>query len=505
MATSSSRPSYWPYVLLMLTALCPGQINFTAMESLNGTIAQALGVSPNDASWAGLLGNAALPLGYLFALTLIERLSLRRLNMLALGLVAASSLAMATAPNIQILVFARMVQGFCFGVLSLSIIPPLIKVDFFPARFLPISIAALVVGLFGASTLGPLVGGVVEQAAAWRALFTINALLALTGLVLARAVVPEEAAPDPDAPFPARSLALASVGVMCVFIGIGHLGTDVAWHNWGSREVDVPVAIGAAALLLLIVTEWVQPRLLTLRYLTRPRPLTGATLCCLATIGYAGLLSLLPAFLQEVRGLGPRDAGLLLWPITAGALVGAVLAGLAYTNPRWVIILALCGVVVLCSSAWLLASQLTAYTGNPMVMLLAALLGLGASVSVAPGMLFAALTVPAIALESTLAFATLVRESLQGVSGPTLGHLAHNQSIIHSAHLSWQQSMDKLLNSSSEMTSTAASQSALERLAVVLGMNDAAGVVVLMLLFGTLAVVLPALPAMRRSPRSEQA
>jgi hypothetical protein len=80
-----------------------------------------------------------------------------------------------------------------------------------------------------------------------------------------------EPGPNPHAPFPALSLLLASVGVISVFVGIGHLGTDVFWHNWGSPEVDVPVAIGGVSLLLLMITEWVHPSLLTLRFLTPRR------------------------------------------------------------------------------------------------------------------------------------------------------------------------------------------------------------------------------------------
>jgi hypothetical protein len=287
-----------------------------------------------------------------------------------------------------------------------------------------------------------------------------------------------------------------------LFIGIGHLGTDVFWHNWESPEVAVPVAIGATALLLLIIVEWVRPSLLTVRYLAQSRPFSGAALCCLATIGYAGLLTLLPAFLQEIRHMGSRDAGLLLWPITAGALVGAVLAGLAYTRPKLVILLALAGVIVLCGSAWILATQLTAYTGDASVMAVAALLGLGASVSVAPGMLFASLTVPVVALESTLAFATLVRESLQGVSGPTLGHYVATQSIAHSAHLDWQQSFDALFRTAEAQSSTASTQ--IEKFATVFGMNDAAAVVVLLLALGATAVTLPAIVAVRREQRTQE-
>jgi predicted MFS family arabinose efflux permease len=405
--------------------------------------------------------------------------------------------------GIQVLVFARMVQGFCFGALSLAIIPPLIKPGNFPPSTLPISIAALVVGLFGASTTGPTIGGIVEQAGAWRTLFTINALLALVALALAWKVVPEEAPEHTDAPFPGLALLLAGVGVMSLFVGIGHLGTDVMWHNWDSPEVALPVAIGATSLLLLIVMEWVRPSLLTLRFLAQSRPFSGAAVCCLATIGYAGLLTRLPQFLEEIRQMGARDAGLLLWPVTAAALVGAVLAGLAYARPKLVILLALTSVIVLCGSAWILATQLTAYTGDASIMAVAALLGLGASVSVAPGMLFASLTVPVIALESTLAFATLVRESLQGVSGPTLGHYVTTQAIAHSAHLDWQQTFHALFSTAEAQSGAAASQ--IEKYATVFGMNDAAAVVVLLLAGGATAVTLPAIVAVRREHRAERA
>lgn len=494
MTTQPTRSDYWPAILLAVLALCPGQINFTALANLYPTIAQNLGVSPADVSWAELLGNAALPLGYLVCLDLCKRISLRRLDIGALGLVTASSLCCALAPNLPVLVGARMVQGFGYGVLSLAIIPPLLT-NYPPSR-MPTTIAALVLGLFGAGTLGPVVGGFIEQMGIWRVHFTLNALMALMALVMAAAVVREQPAPNPRARFDGVALLLAHIGVLLVFIGIGQL----SWHNWDRPQVYLPVVLGVVAFVALFAVELAQPDpLLTVRYLLASRPSSAAVACCFATVGYVGLLDLLPQFLQQVRGLGSQAAGGLLWPIFAGALVGAVLSGLAFAKPKWFMVLAVSGCFLLAVAAAPLTG-LTAFTGDGNIMLVAFILGLGASVSIAPAMLYASLTVPEANLESTLALVTLLRESLQGAAGTALAHFNDTQQVIHYAHLVWQQASNLIGASSTQATNT--STQLLMNYALVLGMNDVARVVMMIVVLGSVVAVMILLMGQRASARS---
>jgi hypothetical protein len=109
-------------------------------------------------------------------------------------------------------------------------------------------------------------------------------------------------------------------------------------------------------------------------------------------IGYGGLFGLLPQFLEQIRGLGAQDTGLLLWPAAVAAVAGAGLVGVLFAT-RWITALGLSGLLLLDAGAWLL-TRLSAPTGDGRVMLVAFVLGLGASVSVAPGMFVAALRLP---------------------------------------------------------------------------------------------------------------
>ena len=185
--TPPSGGNYWLTVLLVVIAMCPGQINSAALGQLTPTIAQSLGVSPTDVTWVTLLGNAATPLGYLIAADLTQRFVARRLALVALGLLVVGSLGCALAPNLSVLLAAHIAQSFAAGLLLVTIVAPLLTG--FPASRMPLSIAILVLGLFGAGTLGPLLGGLVERMETWRLLFAVNAFLSLVAIPLALAVL----------------------------------------------------------------------------------------------------------------------------------------------------------------------------------------------------------------------------------------------------------------------------------------------------------------------------
>jgi MFS family permease len=498
--TPSSGGHYWPTMLLVVIAMCPGQINSSALGPLSPTIAQSLGVSPTDLTWVTLLGSAATPLGYLIAADLTQRFVARHLALVALGLLVVGSLGCALAPNLPVLLAAHIIQGFAAGLLIVTIIG--VPLTGFPASRMPITMAILVLGLFGAGTLGPLVGGLVERMETWRLLFAVNAFLSLVAIPLALAVLAEQPAPDPRAPVDVAALLLAVSGMVLLFIGVGQL----SWHDWGTPQVEVPFVLGVGALLALIVVEWVQPApLLTVHYLVRPRPAAGAVMSWVGVIGYGGLFGLLPQFLEHIRGLGAQDTGLLLWPTTAAAVVGAGLVGLLFTT-RWFTALPLGGLFLLAVGAWLLTG-LTAFTGDGSIMLVAAVLGVGASVTVTPAMLVAALSAPRQLTRRTLALITLLRYAMQTSVGPFVGYFIGTKTAIHYAHLAEQVTVGSssgmfLQESTQSLMVHGYTQGQAHALAVqniiqeltlqgrVLGMNDAAGLLLLVVVLGAAMAVL---------------
>jgi len=197
MTTPSSRgDTYWPNVLLALLATCPGLINATALTLVSPTIAAGVGASTTAVSWVPLAGNAALAVGGPVAADLSQRVPPRRLFPACLALFAVGSLVAAIAPVLWLLIAGRLLQGFGSGLLLVIAIPLLFAPGLSPAR-LRLSSGFVVIGLFGAATAGPVLGGLVAQAEAWRWLFAANAALGVLAIPLALRVLPRRPAPAP--------------------------------------------------------------------------------------------------------------------------------------------------------------------------------------------------------------------------------------------------------------------------------------------------------------------
>lgn len=431
MAVARRGPAYWPTVLFVVLATFPGLINSTALGLVAPTIAADLGASPTDVSWVTLWGNAALALGALFAADLGQRVELRRLNLMVLGLFVAGSLVGAGAPTLPLLVLGRMGQGFASGALLVVALPPLVAG--FPPRRLRSTAVVVSLCLFGAATAGPPISGVVEQAGAWRLLFAVSAAFGLLAALLARNVLPARPAPNPRLRRDLPAFALAVLGVGLAFYGVGELG----WKDWGAAEVDLPLALGVLALLLFLAVEALQREALTpVRLLARPVPLMGAVFAVVGGATFTGSVGPLSLFLLRVRGLGARDTGALLWPAFALCVVASVLFAATFGRRALPLVL-LGGLACLGVAVWTLAG-LTATTGDSTILLIAAGLGLGAGLTAAPGIILATLSLPPALAGRAIAVLALIRLVATYIVATPLTHAVGTNATVHYADLATQ-------------------------------------------------------------------
>jgi EmrB/QacA subfamily drug resistance transporter len=506
MTTPSSRgDTYWPNVLLALLATCPGLINATALTLVSPTIAAGVGASTTAVSWVPLAGNAALAVGGPVAADLSQRVPPRRLFPACLALFAVGSLVVASAPVLWLLIAGRLLQGFGSGLLLVIAIPLLFAPGLSPAR-LRLSSGFVVIGLFGAATAGPVLGGLVAQAEAWRWLFAANAALGVLAIPLALRVLPRRPAPAPHRRVDAPALLLTALGVGLTFFGVGELG----WHDWDAVAVSLPVALGVLALIAVVVVEALQEDpLMPVRLLARPAPIVGAILAIVAGAAFTGTLSILPLYLARVRGLSAQDTGLLLWPAVLAAVVAAVVVGVV-SGSRLRPLVALGGFVLLALGAWALTG-LTATTGDGQILLLSAVLGFGAGVTIAPGIILAALSVPGPLIGRALALINLFRLVGAYLAAPPLIHAIGTHTTIHAADLAAQVQAGSpaSLAVTAQITrlvqfytahgvpptlaraqASATLGQALYRQALVLGISDVCGVVVILTVLGIIAVAL---------------
>jgi len=484
-STTISRNAHWGILLLAILAITPGLINFTAFEMLSPTIANDLGVTRAESNWVTLLGNAAVAFGFLAAVGMCRQTSLRQLTLAALGMLILASLCAAVAPNLTLLIASHALQGFATGLLSSALVLLLLEQGS-PVR-LPVTLTVLGTALFGAITLGPLVGGLVEHGSAWRALMAGDMVVALLAFVVAWAVVPAQPALTRSLDISILTLLLGALGLALVFHAVGQL----SWYAWTRPQVQVPAVLGVAILLAVLAAEWGRWGVLG-----RSSLIGAATISCVAGFAFAGLLAITVDFLLRVRDLGAQDAGLLTWPAPAAALLGMAIVGLVCTRRRVILAVGVCGVLLLALAAWLL-THVSAFTGNPEVLRIAVLLGLGTSLSIGPLLCLTAYAVPGEALGRAVALVAVLPYVMMAAAGQVLMYAAGVRQTAHYGNLLWEQGVSTYIGAAGTLpqASTGAqgatsSTTAMLNSALVLGINDVAAAMVLIIVVGAAVALL---------------
>lgn len=227
----------------------------------------------------------------------------RRVFTAGMGLYAASSLLCALAPSAAALYAARLAQGFGGAMMFATGLAILTSI--WPAggrgQVIGINTAAVYLGL----SLGPFLGGLLTQHGGWRSLFLANAALGLGAALFAAARLRGEWAPARGERYDGAGAALSIAGLAALMLGLGRL-----------PDAAGAAGVAAGALLLAAFAAWEarcrQP-LLDVSLFRRNRAFAWANVAALvnysATFAVTFLLSL---YLQEARGLTPREAGALL-------------------------------------------------------------------------------------------------------------------------------------------------------------------------------------------------
>ncbi len=306
-------------VVCLSTALL--LVNVAAPNVALPDIADDLGASFTDLQWT-LSGYAlALAVFLLTAGTLADRFGRRRLFVAGLVVFVAASMLCAAAPSPVALIAARIVQGVGAAVVFLSSLALLAAEFEGPARRRAIGVWGAVIGL--AFAIGPLVGGLLVDAAGWRAIFVMSLVLGLPAVALGRSRLRESS--DPDAgPIDWPGVAVLSTGLFAIVFAVLR-GNAL---GWGSALVVGGLVAGALLLGAFVLVERAVAHPMLDLALFANRTFTGATIV-IAVLGGAtfGTFVYLSLFLLDVQGRGPVEAGLVLAPLAAVSFVVSLLAG----------------------------------------------------------------------------------------------------------------------------------------------------------------------------------
>ncbi len=273
-----------------------------------------------------------------------NRVGIRRMFIICIGLFTAASLLCGLAQNETMLIAFRVLQGLGGGMLF-----PLsqsISFGAFPPERRAAASAVVGVPVLLAPAFGPTIGGILTDTFGWSAIFLVNVPVGVIAIILALTIIPADQPATQVArrSFDAPGLILSLIGVVAVvyaftLVSQTQPGSETALnprgelYGWGYWPVWALLLFGIAMLVAFALYELRHPDpVLDLRLFRSANFRTGSMITWVTAMVVFGSLFLIPVFLEQVRlpHLTALDAGLALMPQGICAAIAVVLCGRLY-------------------------------------------------------------------------------------------------------------------------------------------------------------------------------
>jgi EmrB/QacA subfamily drug resistance transporter len=316
---------------LTFAVLCAGVGSYALLQSLVipvlTTIQVQLHTSQDNVTWvltAYLLSASICTpiLGRVGDIYGKERVFVATLIALAVGGVMA-----ALAPNIGIMIVARVIQGVAGGMIPVTF--GIIR-DEFPAKKVAGAIGSLASLSAVGAGLGIVLAGPIVNALGWRWLFWLPMIVTVAAAVMAVLFIPESPVRSPGKVswLPA---VLLSVWLVALLVALSEAPT---W-GWGSPRIIGLLVAGVLVAALWIFSELkAHTPLIDMKMMRLPAVWTNNLVSLLMGIGMYAMFAFLPEFLQTPRALAGYGftasiivSGLLLLPSTVTMFIAGMYAG----------------------------------------------------------------------------------------------------------------------------------------------------------------------------------
>ncbi len=314
-----AKPVLWTFIATSVAAFMVSLDNLVVTMALP-SIRSDLHAGLSQLEWTVNAYTLSFAVFLLTGAALGDRFGRKRMFAAGLSIFTVASAAAALAPNVELLVAARALQGIGAAIvlpLSMTLLSAAVPAE---RRGAALGVWGAVSGLGVA--VGPVVGGAVVEGAAWQWIFWLNVPIGLIVIPIAIRGLRESYGPSRRLDVP--GVILASVGFGGVVLGVVR-GND---HGWTSLGVVAPIVLGAVLLAAFVAVEKRSAAPMLPLRLFANRSFTAVNVAgMLFSFGMFGAIFLLAQSLQIVQGYSPLEAGLRTLPWTAMPLLVAPIAG----------------------------------------------------------------------------------------------------------------------------------------------------------------------------------
>lgn len=323
LATRTGKPARKGFILaICCLSLLIVSMDATIVNVALPTIGREMGTPISPLQWTVDAYTLALASFLMLSGSLADRFGRRKVFQIGLAVFSLGSLLCSLAPNIEMLIFARVLQG-----LGGSMLNP-VAMSIITNTFTEKSERARAVGVWGAvvgvsMAFGPLVGGALTESVGWRAVFWVNIPIGIAAILLTAFFVPESKAVRARA-FDPLGQVLVVVGLVSLIFGL----IEAPSLGWDSPRILLLFVLTVACVMVLIWHEHRVPEpFIDIRFF-RSVPFASATITAvLGFASYGAFLFINALYLQEVRGLSPFSTGIYMLPLALSTLLFSLLSG----------------------------------------------------------------------------------------------------------------------------------------------------------------------------------
>lgn len=362
-------------VLVISLGSFMGGLDATIVNIALPTIGRAFDIGTVAASWV-LNAYLIVMVSLLLAVSRLGDIKgYRNLFLIGFLIFTVGSALCGISPGIGILIAARMLQAV--GAAIISALGSVMVTSYLVPSLRGQALGIVAMFTMLGAALGPVIGGFLTAALSWQYIFFVNIPVGIVAIIAGVHVLPRL---DPVSP----TARLDLPGVVMLFVALATL-------IYGLTALQGPLALTAIAALVLSVVFWGlflfnehrsgEP-LINLRLFSARSFLFQNIDVMLIQMSMAGVMILMPYFLEMVKHIPTDNAGTILLALPIGMILTSPLAGRIsdVIGTKKPIILGFC----ICVLALFLLSTLSPHSSVGHAEIYLFLLGAGTGIAYAP-------------------------------------------------------------------------------------------------------------------------